>query len=340
MLLPRRPSPATDAVLTIAPRVALRAGAAACAQRNGPMRFVDRMSCQNASVMASRSANSIGCSEPGVPALLIRMSSRPSPATASPTIRSASPGVETLPGAGTTLSPAPSSRAISSGARLSCGRWFMATAAPLFANSSTAASPMPDEPPVTRTVLPERSAPKVCSPSHNRNSGAVLPSTHPEVRAKRASKDATLPTQRPTGRCVLRGSLRSHLSMRRVEMPPVIDVSGDGPNNTGRMVTLARDEAVRQGVTINGLPFMLKRPTGYGDIENLDLYYQDCVIGGPGAFILPVREARHFAEAVRTKLVREIAGVFEPEPLIKPAQERERMNCLIGEIMRRQRFGP
>src|SRR5215217_5072993 len=120
----------------------------------------------------------------------------------------------------------------------------------------------------------------------------------------------------------------------------VIDVSGDGPNNTGRMVTLARDEAVRQGVTINGLAFMLKRPTGYGDIENLDLYYQDCVIGGPGAFIVPVREARHFAEAVRIKLVREIAGVFEPEPLIKPAQERERMNCLIGEIMRRQRFEP
>ncbi|MFL5215857.1 MAG: DUF1194 domain-containing protein [Microvirga sp.] len=114
----------------------------------------------------------------------------------------------------------------------------------------------------------------------------------------------------------------------------------DGPNNTGRMVTLARDEAVRQGVTINGLPFMLKRPTGYGDIENLDLYYQDCVIGGPGAFIVPVREARHFAEAVRIKLVREIAGVFEPEPLIKPAQERQRMNCLIGEIMRRQRFEP
>src|SRR5215203_2531894 len=103
----------------------------------------------------------------------------------------------------------------------------MATAAPLFANSSTAASPMPDEPPVTRTVLPERSALIICSPSHNRNSGAVLPSPHPEVRAKQASKDATLPTQRPTGRCVLRGSLRSHLSMRRVEMPP--DVLGAPP---------------------------------------------------------------------------------------------------------------
>jgi hypothetical protein len=120
----------------------------------------------------------------------------------------------------------------------------------------------------------------------------------------------------------------------------VIDVSGDGPNNTGRVVTSARDEAVAQGVTINGLPFMLKRPTGFGDIENLDHYYQDCVIGGPGAFIVPVREARHFADAIRTKLVREIAGRIEAEPLVRRVQDRERMNCLIGEIMRRQRFGP
>jgi hypothetical protein len=120
----------------------------------------------------------------------------------------------------------------------------------------------------------------------------------------------------------------------------VIDVSGDGPNNTGRLVTLARDDAVRQGITINGLPFMLKRPTGFGDIENLDHYYQDCVIGGPGAFIVPVREARQFPEAIRTKLVREIAGRTEPEPLVRRVQERERANCFIGEIMRRQRFGP
>jgi hypothetical protein len=119
----------------------------------------------------------------------------------------------------------------------------------------------------------------------------------------------------------------------------VIDVSGDGPNNSGRMVTLARDDAVAQGVTINGLPFMVKRPTGFGDIENLDLYYHDCVIGGLGAFIVPVQEAHHFTDAIRTKLLREISGLFEPEPLVKPAQERERMNCLIGEIQRRQRFG-
>jgi hypothetical protein len=120
----------------------------------------------------------------------------------------------------------------------------------------------------------------------------------------------------------------------------VIDVSGDGPNNTGRMVTVARDEAVGQGITINGLPFMLKRPTGFGDIEKLDHYYQDCVIGGQGAFIVPVRDAQHFAEAIRTKLVREIAGLMDPEPLVKRAQDRERADCLIGEIMRRQRFGP
>jgi Protein of unknown function (DUF1194) len=120
----------------------------------------------------------------------------------------------------------------------------------------------------------------------------------------------------------------------------VIDISGDGPNNSGRMITLARNDAVAQGITINGLPFMLKRPSGIGDIEDLDLYYQDCVIGGPGAFIVPVREARQFAEAIRTKLVREIAGELDREPLVRPAQDRERFNCLVGEMQRRRPWGP
>jgi hypothetical protein len=120
----------------------------------------------------------------------------------------------------------------------------------------------------------------------------------------------------------------------------VIDISGDGPNNTGRTVTLARDDAVAQGIVINGLPIMMKRPTGFGDIENLDWYYRDCVIGGTGSFVIPVRERQHFADAIRTKLVREIADAREPEPLVKHAQERERMNCLIGEIQRRQRWEP
>ncbi|WP_240539897.1 DUF1194 domain-containing protein [Salinarimonas soli] len=123
-------------------------------------------------------------------------------------------------------------------------------------------------------------------------------------------------------------------------MRRVIDVSGDGPNNQGRTVTFARDEAVAKGITINGLPLMLKRPTGWGDIENLDQYYQDCVIGGPGSFIVPVRERKQFADAIRTKLVREIADLRDPHPLVQRAQERERMNCLIGEQMRRRNYGP
>ena len=65
----------------------------------------------------------------------------------------------------------------------------------------------------------------------------------------------------------------------------------------------ARDEAVAKGITINGLPIMLKRPSGFGDMEHLDLYYKSCVIGGEGAFLVPVRERQHFADAIRTKII-------------------------------------
>jgi len=106
----------------------------------------------------------------------------------------------------------------------------------------------------------------------------------------------------------------------------VIDVSGDGPNSSGRTPTLARDEAVAKGITINGLPIMLKRPTGFGDMENLDQYYRDCVIGGPGAFIVPVRERQQFAEAIKTKILREIAGLA-PDPLLHHAQAELPVNC-------------
>jgi hypothetical protein len=111
----------------------------------------------------------------------------------------------------------------------------------------------------------------------------------------------------------------------------VIDVSGDGANNQGRLVTQARDEALGRGIVINGLPIMLKRG-GSWDVEQLDLYYRDCVIGGPGAFMVPVRERHQFVEAIKTKLVREIAGLADPEPLLKRAQAEPRVNCLAGEI--------
>jgi len=110
----------------------------------------------------------------------------------------------------------------------------------------------------------------------------------------------------------------------------VIDISGDGPNSSGRSVVQARDEAIAQGITINGLPIMLKRPSGFGDMENLDLYYRDCVIGGQGAFLVPVRERQHFAEAVRTKIIREIAGLSS-EPLIRTVQAESPVNCLTSE---------
>ena len=77
----------------------------------------------------------------------------------------------------------------------------------------------------------------------------------------------------------------SHRGLRRV-----IDISGDGPNNNGLPVTIARDRALEKGVTINGLPIMVKEPSySTMDIENLDYYYEDCVIGGPGAFVVTIK---------------------------------------------------
>ena len=71
----------------------------------------------------------------------------------------------------------------------------------------------------------------------------------------------------------------------------VIDVSGDGTNNAGQLIVPTRDDVLASGVTINGLPIMLKRPyVGTLDIDELDVYYEDCVIGGPGAFVVPIRE--------------------------------------------------
>jgi hypothetical protein len=82
----------------------------------------------------------------------------------------------------------------------------------------------------------------------------------------------------------------------------VIDVSGDGSNNRGRDVREARDEAVRAGVIINGLPIV--------SLEyDLDKYYFNNVIGGPGSFIVPADSYDNFAQAVLRKLVLEIASL-------------------------------
>jgi hypothetical protein len=119
----------------------------------------------------------------------------------------------------------------------------------------------------------------------------------------------------------------------------VIDVSGDGANNAGPLVELTRDDVLAAGITINGLPIMLKRPyRGQMDIDNLDEYYEDCVIGGPGAFVIPIREREKFIEATRTKLVLEVAG-RQLDPQIVPTASRTRVSCTIGERMWQERWG-
>jgi Protein of unknown function (DUF1194) len=80
----------------------------------------------------------------------------------------------------------------------------------------------------------------------------------------------------------------------------VIDISGDGSNNRGRPVNEARDDAVRAGVSINGLPILALDP-------NLDQYYLHNVIGGPNAFVVAAASYEAFAEAILKKLVTEIA---------------------------------
>jgi hypothetical protein len=119
-----------------------------------------------------------------------------------------------------------------------------------------------------------------------------------------------------------------------------IDVSGDGPNNAGRPVADTRDWVVGRGFTINGLPIVLKpdlRYSAYG-IPNLDVYYEDCVIGGPGAFMVAVTDPANFEAAIRRKLVMEIAGL---PARVMPAAEvvREpRVDCMIGEKTRPSSF--
>jgi hypothetical protein len=117
-----------------------------------------------------------------------------------------------------------------------------------------------------------------------------------------------------------------------------IDVSGDGPNNAGVPVVPERDAAVAKGITINGLPILLKKADPFG-IPNLDEYYQQCVVGGPGSFMIPVTDVDNFKTAIRRKLIIEVSGlaakVVSATAILAPA-----VDCLIGEKLRgRYGFG-
>jgi len=120
----------------------------------------------------------------------------------------------------------------------------------------------------------------------------------------------------------------------------VIDVSGDGPNNGGAFVDDARNRVVKQGITINGLPFQFPRPEGvysYFDLPDLDKYYAGCVIGGPGAFMIAVKEPSKFAEAIKRKLLLEIADLKPVTPpkfirsQFRVEGPRPSYDCKIGE---------
>jgi hypothetical protein len=113
----------------------------------------------------------------------------------------------------------------------------------------------------------------------------------------------------------------------------VIDVSGDGPNNIGTPVENARDTAVSAGIVINGLPMLIRPSPTY---KHLDRYYADCVIGGPGSFMLPVYEMAEFATAIRRKLVLEVSGTMPDAAIVPVAGEPvEPVDCLKGERDRR-----
>ncbi len=120
----------------------------------------------------------------------------------------------------------------------------------------------------------------------------------------------------------------------------VVDVSGDGPNNSGPLVVPQRDDLLAAGVTINGLPLMLNRPNSFSmDIADLDIYFEDCVIGGPGAFVIAVRDRAQFKEAIRTKRIMEVAGLAPAARVQRVQARRPRVSCTVGEQMWRDRWG-
>jgi len=106
-------------------------------------------------------------------------------------------------------------------------------------------------------------------------------------------------------------------SMAVLELSPyhsrkqVIDISGDGPNRSGRPLREVRDEVVAKGIVINGLPVI--DPYGWDEFANLGEYFRGCVIGGSGAFVQVAEGFADFSRAIRRKLVLELSGVIPEE---------------------------
>lgn len=110
-----------------------------------------------------------------------------------------------------------------------------------------------------------------------------------------------------------------------------IDVSGDGVNNRGAPVTPARDRVARRGITINGLPIIVRK--GWYDLADLEDYYRGCVIGGDGSFLIAARTLGAFEDAIRRKLHQEVSATA-PRAIPAAARAAEgAADCLIGEKM-------
>jgi hypothetical protein len=168
---------------------------------------------------------------------------------------------------------------------------------------------------------------------------------HDTASALAFANDLKDPEPRTASRTAIAGGINSGIQFiikNRFEgTRRVIDISGDGPNNWGDPVTDARDWAAQRRITVNGLPIMNGRPSlsGRPPMPDLDLYYINCVIGGPGAFIVVANDFDDFARAVRRKLVLEIAGIMTaPRPRIIRVALRKAPPCDIGERLRQLRI--
>ena len=109
---------------------------------------------------------------------------------------------------------------------------------------------------------------------------------------------------------------------RYAGMRRVVDISGDGVNNSGRALAEARAEALARGIVLNGLAVLDRSPQPAALMAGLppvDDYFRDEVIGGPGAFLMVAEGYEAFGSAVRRKIIREIAAIPAPGPLVERA---------------------
>lgn len=136
--------------------------------------------------------------------------------------------------------------------------------------------------------------------------------------ARRLTEEPITTARRTSISGAIQYAMPRFASMPYAALRRVLDISGDGPNNDGGPIDLARDAALAAGIAINGLPIMNGRQNSWGfpTLPDLDKYYEGCVIGGPGAFVVVAESFDSFDEAVRRKLILEIAAAPIPTPAV------------------------